>query len=107
MALGMARRVVIGLFTLEGSLHGVLAAVVGAIYGIPLLVYFAIYGWKLPASTDSFGFAISQTLYPVYSAGLIIGTTALILITVTIVSFLPLRKLANLKPTDALRGTMT
>ncbi len=107
MAMGMTRVKVIELFTLEGAMHAVLAAFVAAIYGIPLLVYTAKTGWALPASTDEYGFAIGERLFPTYGAGLVIGTTLLVLIVTTIVSFLPTRKIAKLKPTDALRGKLT
>ncbi len=107
MALGFTRVKVIKLFTLEGAMHGVLAAVVAAIYGTPLLVMFAKKGWAMPDNVDSYGFAIGDTLIPTYGAGLIIGTTVLVLVVTTIVSFLPTRKIAKLKPTDALRGRMS
>ncbi len=38
----MTRSKIIQLFTLEGAMHAVLAAVVAAIYGFPLLMYVAI-----------------------------------------------------------------
>jgi putative ABC transport system permease protein len=104
MALGFTRGRVIRLFTLEGALHGVLAAVVAALYGIPFLTWFARQGWALPEGMDSYGFAIGEKLFPVYSAGLVAGTTLLVLVITTIVSFLPTRKIAKLKPTEALRG---
>lgn len=107
LALGMTRVKIITLFTLEGAMHAVLAALVAAVYGIPLLVYTAQNGWALPASTDDYGFAIGEKLFPTYSAGLVIGTTLLVLVVTTIVSFLPTRKIARLKPTDALRGKLT
>lgn len=107
MSMGMTRGKIIQLFTLEGAMHSVLAAVVAAIYGIPLLLYSAKNGWAMPAAVDDFGMALGEALFPVYGTGLIIGTTLLILIATTIVSFLPTRKIAKLKPTDALRGTMT
>jgi ABC-type lipoprotein release transport system permease subunit len=108
MALGMPRGKVIGLFTLEGALHGLLALAVGAVYGIPLLMFTASKGIPLPKEVmDSTGFAISDILYPVYGMGLVLGTTTLILVTVTIVSFLPTRKISRLKPTDALRGKLS
>jgi len=107
MALGFTRPKVIQLFTLEGAMHGVLAAVVAAIYGTPLLVMFAKKGWAMPDNVDSYGFAIGDKLIPTYGAGLIIGTTVLVLVVTTIVSFLPTRKIAKLKPTDALRGRMS
>ena len=107
MALGMARIKVIGLFTLEGALHGVMALFVGAVYGIPLLAFTAVKGIPLPDVTDDFGMALSSTLYPSYGLKLVIATTLLVLITVTFVSFLPTRKISKLKPTDALRGKLS
>lgn len=105
MALGMPRGKVIGLFTLEGALHGLLALVVGAIYGIPFLWWFAANGMTFPQETmDSFQLALPSTLYPSYGVPLVVGTTLLVLVTVTIVSFLPTRRISKLKPTDALRG---
>jgi ABC-type antimicrobial peptide transport system permease subunit len=110
MALGFSRVKVIELFTFEGAMNGILAAVFGAVYGIPLLAYTAIHGFGLPGnqgdSFSSFGFAISEKLYPTYSARLVLGTIILILMITTVVSFLPTRKIARLKPTDALRGKL-
>ena len=107
MALGMARSKVIGLFTLEGALHGIMALFVGAVYGIPLLAFTAVKGIPVPDVTDDFGIAMSSTLYPSYGLKLVIATTLLVLITVTFVSFLPTRKISKLKPTDALRGKLS
>ena len=107
MALGFTRFQVIRLFTLEGALHGVLAALVATIYGLPLLIWFSKTGWALPGATDSYGFALGEKLFPTYSAGLVLGTTLLVLTITTIVSFLPTRKIAKLKPTEALRGRIT
>lgn len=104
IALGMTRAKVIRLFTLEGALHGLLAAIVGFIWGSPLLYLMAKNGWPMPEYGDDLGIALGEAIYPLYTGGLIIGTTILVLITVTIVSFLPTRRIAKLKPTDALRG---
>ena len=107
MALGFTRTKLIGLFTFEGMLNSVLAGLVGAVYGIPLLAWMARTGWAMPDVVDSYGFAIGEKLFPSYSAGLVAGVTLLVLLTTTVVSFLPTRKIAKLKPTDALRGRMT
>lgn len=104
VALGMTRTKVVQLFTIEGALHGVFAACVGALYGIPLLLYSAKNGWTLPGNTAQYGFALGNTLYPSYGAGLVAGSTFLVFLAVTIVSYLPTRKIAKLNPTDALRG---
>jgi putative ABC transport system permease protein len=104
MALGFTRGMVIRLFTLEGTLHGVLAAILGAIYGLPLLFYMEKAGFAVPQGTEGFGFAIGDKIFPIYGAGLILGTTAIVLAVTAVVSFLPTRKIAKLKATDALRG---
>ena len=104
MALGMTRWRVISIFTLEGSIHGVLAILAGAVYGFPLLWYFTKVGWTLPSNTDSYGFAIGETLFPVFPIGLVAGTSILVMVVTTIISFLPLQRILKLKPTAALRG---
>jgi ABC-type lipoprotein release transport system permease subunit len=104
IALGMTRGQVIRLFTLEGAMHSILAAGVAAIYGIPLLSLQAIHGITMPENTDDYGMAIAEKIFPVYSLGLIITTTVVIFIVATIVSFIPARKIACMKPTDAIRG---
>jgi len=60
----------------------------------------------MPEGVD-YGFALGEKLFPVYSVGLVLGTIILVLMVTTIVSFLPTRKIAKLKPTDALRGRMS
>ena len=107
MALGMTRGRLIRMFTLEGALHAILAAVAATIYGLPLLVHMATTGYGLPEASDSFGFAMGNRIFPTFTAGLIIGTILLVLIVTTIVSYLPTRKIAKIKPTDALRGKLS
>jgi len=107
MALGMARRNVIGLFTLEGSLHGALALIIGSIYGIPLLILTAVKGIPMPDVQDMVGLAMPMKMYPAYGIPLFAGSTLLVLVTVIIVSYLPTRKISKLKPTDALRGKLS
>lgn len=106
VALGYTRQQVVGLFTVEGSMHALLAALLSAAYGIPFLAWQAKVGWTMPIDTSEFGMAIAQTLYPVYSLGLVAGTVAIITITTAIVSYLPSRKIAKMNPTDALRGKL-
>jgi ABC-type lipoprotein release transport system permease subunit len=107
MALGMVRGRIIALFTLEGALHGLLALVVGALYGIPLLYWTASAGFPLPEIAGEMGFALPERLYPSYGALLVLGTSVLVMIAVTVVSYLPAAKISRLRPTDALRGKMT
>jgi putative ABC transport system permease protein len=107
MALGMTRGQVIRLFTIEGAMHAVLATLAAAIYGIPLLTYYARTGLKMPKMADDMGVAIAETIFPSYTAQLVLGTILLVLCAVTVVSFLPTRKIATLNPTEAIRGKLS
>jgi ABC-type lipoprotein release transport system permease subunit len=104
IALGYTRGEVVGLFTIEGAMHAVLAALLSAAYGMPFLAWQAKAGWTMPIDTSEFGMAIAQTLYPIYSVGLVISTILLVMTVTTIVSYWPARKIAKMNPTDALRG---
>jgi ABC-type lipoprotein release transport system permease subunit len=106
IALGLTRRQVVGIFTVEGAMHAVLAALVGALYGIPFLMWFAQKGISLGGSSANYGITMAQTMYPVYSISLITGTILTVLVATTIVSYWPSRKIAKMNPTEALRGKL-
>lgn len=107
MALGMTRARIMALFVLEGGLHGLLAIVAGAIVGTPLLWQFSRVGWKLRLNSDSYGYALGDTLYPVYSPDVLFKTGLLLLAVTALVSWIPTRKISSLTPTEALRGRGT
>jgi len=106
IALGMTRGEVVKLFTIEGAVHALLAAVVGAILGAPLFYTQLKYGFKLPADTDDFGITMADVMYPYYGMGLVIGTIIIVFLTTALVSYLPARKISKMKPTDAIRGKL-
>jgi ABC-type antimicrobial peptide transport system permease subunit len=107
MALGMTRSRVVSLFTIEGGLNAFLASILALILFGPILWYFAVYGISLPLDYSDMGLIIAKRLIPVYTMGLLIFTTAIISIIVLIVSYIPSRRIAKMKPTDALRGKIT
>lgn len=104
IALGMTKRQVVALFTTEGAMHAVLATLLGAVYGIPLLALQAVKGISFPVSGSDYGISMAERLYPHYGIRLIIITILIVMIATTIVSYWPARKIAKMKPTDALRG---
>lgn len=104
MALGMVRSRVIALFTAEGGMHSILAFILGAIWGGPLLFFVATKGIPLPYDPTEFGVIMAPRLMGVYGVSMILGTTLLVAIIVTVVSYIPARKIAKLKPTEALTG---
>ena len=104
MALGMTRSKVVRLFTIEGGINAVLAS---ALTAFPFGVIFwwtAKHGIPMPMDYTEMGFMIAKQLIPIYSLGLIITTTIVVFTIVIIVSYLPSRRIAKMKPTDALRG---
>ncbi len=106
MALGLTRNELIALFTIEGAMHAVLAALAAAVYGTPLMAYLAKNGYRLPEGSDNYGYALGDAIYPIYSAELVVGTVVFVLMLTTLVSYLPTRKIGRLNPTDALRGRL-
>lgn len=104
IALGLTRAQVVGIFTVEGGAHSILAALVGAAYGIPLFLYLNKIG--ISFGTPDMGITIAETIYPYYSVGLIFSTILLVVVSATIVSYIPARKIAKMKPTDALKGKL-
>ena len=106
IALGMTRYEVVGIFTVEGAAHSILAIILGAIYGIPLFLLLNRTGLALPAATGQMGITVAEKIVPVYSLGLITFSILLVVITSTIVSYLPAKKIARMNPTDALKGKL-
>ena len=104
IALGMTRYQVVGIFTVEGAAHSILAAILGAIYGIPLMLYVSKTG--ITFGVDNMGLTLADTIYPYYSLNLIAGTIIIVIISATIVSFLPAKRISKMKPTDALKGKL-
>ncbi len=107
IALGMTRWSVIWIFTIEGSTHSILAILLGSLYGIPLFGYLYRFGIPMPKSMDSYGVTMGDKIFPAFSIGLILSTVLLVIISATIVSYLPARKISKLNPIAALKGKIT
>ncbi len=104
IALGNTRIALVALFTFEGSMYSFLATILGGIYGTPLLLWISSVGLGIPKASQEMGVTIPERLYPTYGLGLIMGTVLLVVISATLVSFLPARKIAVMNPVDALKG---
>jgi len=105
IALGMTRWQVVKIFTVEGSAHSILAALLATVYGIPLFLYLDHTGLSF-SMADNTDITIADTIYPYYSLGLIVSTVVLVVVSATVVSYLPARKITKMKPTDALKGKL-
>lgn len=106
IALGMTRLKVMLIFTIEGTIHSLLAIVLGCIWGIPLLKWVQHTGIPMPQMTDQAGLAVSDKIIPAYSMGLIMTSVILVVISSLVVSYLPARKITKMNPTEALKGKL-
>ncbi len=106
IALGMTRTQVVGIFTVEGAAHSILATLLGAAYGIPLFMFINKVGIPMKAAQTT-DLPVAEKIFPYYSFSLIIITIIIVIISATIVSYLPARKISKMKPTDALKGKLT
>jgi len=106
IALGMTRRQVMLIFTLEGTLYSVFAVFLGTLYGFPLLYLLAEYGFSLPEMSQDMGLAVTERIYPVYTLKLVVNTLLLLVCSATFVSFLPARKIAKMNPVNAIKGKL-
>lgn len=104
IALGMTKKEVVRLFTVEGAVNAVLAILLGAVYGIPICAYFAVNGIPMPSGMDDFGIALADKIYPYFSPQLIFGAIVFVISITALVSYLPARKIAKMNPTDAIKG---
>jgi len=104
MALGMTRGQVIRLFTVEGAAHSLFALLLASIYGLPLLHWLGTHGISMPEVADATGMTIGDKMLPVYSAGMVLFSVTVVILSTAVVSYLPARRIARLKPTEALRG---
>ena len=105
IALGLTRTKVVGIFTVEGAAHSLLATIMGAAYGIPLFILLGKAGIPMKAAQAT-DLAVAESIFPYYSIRLIIVTVVLVIISATIVSYLPARRISRMKPTDALKGKL-
>ncbi len=107
IALGMTRLQVVGIFTVEGGAHSILAALLGAAYGIPLFLLLNKSGIPMGFAQDvDMDLPIGDAIFPYYSLQLILITILIVVVSATIVSYLPARRISKMKPTDALKGKL-
>ena len=104
-ALGMTKGQIIRLFTTEGILYYLFGVLAACVLGLALFWILGTKGWNLPNSYDEFGMSgFTEAIVFSYPPGLILSVLLWVFVIMAFVSWLPARKIASLKPTDALRG---
>lgn len=106
IALGMTKIQVLKIFTVEGGMYSIFAGILGLILGAPLFYYTSTYGINIGNATEGMGVRMGNSIHPAFGATLILGTLLTLIISATLVSFLPARKISKMNPVDALKGKL-
>lgn len=104
ISLGMTQQQVVQIFTVEGSMYSILAGIVGLIIGTPIFYYTSTQGINVGNGAEGMGVRFGDIIYPSFGPVLIIGTLILLIISATLVSYLPARKISKMNPVNALKG---
>ena len=78
----------------------------GCIVGVPFLKYLENIGIGMPEAVKEMGLPMAKRTFPDYGWHLIIVTAILLIISVTLVSFMPARKISKMDPVNALKGKL-
>ncbi len=104
-ALGMEKKSILRIFLLEGVIKGAAGSFAGALLGGALTLHLSSAGIDLGDALAEMSQEVfySQVIYPVFSVSNMIFGFLLGVILVALAGYLPARKAAGLKPTEALR----
>lgn len=106
VALGMTRVEVLRLFTIEGALYSVFGVAIGCMYGIPLFIWLNEIGISFPDFYQNMGINMPSTIIPVFGFDLIFITAMVLIVSATLVSLIPARKIVRMNPVNALKGKL-
>ena len=87
-------------------MYSFLAVILGGLFGLPVFTFLALKGISFPNIAQDMGVTMASRIFPVFGLPLIAGTMVLIIISATIVSFLPAKKIATMNPVEALKGKL-
>ncbi|MDD2228168.1 MAG: FtsX-like permease family protein [Candidatus Cloacimonetes bacterium] len=105
LALGMTKKQVIKLFTIEGSLYMLIGTIVTGVLGLPLFLYLGLKGIQIPQEVSNMN--IVGVIEPIrsYFSPLAMLFIFIIMMAITVYSsWLPAAKIARMKATDAIKG---
>jgi len=103
MALGMAPNRIVRLFTLEGSFAALLAVGVALLLGVPFFIWFQGVGFDVSHLSET-GFPVREKIFLDIRPWEVIYSTLVTVGIMIAVAWAPVKKIARLDPTQALRG---
>lgn len=103
-AMGFKSREVLVLFLYEGLILGLIGSVVGVLLGVLISMPLAIWGLDFSSSLSGMNFPLDSLIRWKVTVKSVGGSLLLGLVVATVVSFLPARLAAKMKPVDAIRS---
>lgn len=103
MALGMAPDRIVRLFTLEGSFAALMAVGVALLLGVPFFIWFQGVGFDVSHLSET-GFPVREKIFLDIRPADVITSTLVTVGIMIAVAWAPVKKIARLDPTQALRG---
>jgi len=104
-ALGMKGRQIMGLFLLEGTLMGVVGAVIGCAFGVLLIALIGTAGIdfsKMTTGMGEIGVLMSGKLHPVITLADLLSRAAIVVVITAIASLYPAWQASHKEPSKAL-----
>ncbi|MCK9310179.1 MAG: FtsX-like permease family protein [Candidatus Cloacimonetes bacterium] len=105
LALGMPKKQIIKLFTLEGSLYMLLGTIVTAVLGLPIFLYLGIKGIQIPQEVGNMNVVgVIEPMKSYFSPFALLFIFIIMMALTVYSSWLPAAKIARMKATDAIKG---
>ncbi|MFC1743697.1 ABC transporter permease [Candidatus Riflebacteria bacterium] len=103
MALGLRKKQIVWLFTLEGIITTSVASIMVFPLGFPLFYWSAVTGFS-SSYAEGMGFPLPERILAVYNVETVIFTLLFISILMGLVAWFPARKISRMEPAQALSG---
>jgi len=103
-SMGLKKREILLLFTLEGLILGGIGSISGAFLGTIINIPLSIYGLDFSSSMSSMNFPMDNIVKWMINVGSIITAMVLGIIVSAIMSLIPSRHAAKMKAVDAIRS---
>ena len=103
MALGMEPQWIVRIFTLEGVIAALWALGLAVVLGVPFFIWFQGVGFDVTHLSEA-SFPVRETVYPDYQPREILVSVFIVMSLIIVSAWVPVKKIARLDPTLALRG---
>ncbi|MGB9621893.1 MAG: ABC transporter permease, partial [Brevinematia bacterium] len=103
-SMGLSNGKILVLFTLEGTILGSIGTVLGIVLGVLINIPLSIWGIDFSSSLSNMNFPMDNVIKWSITFGSLFGALVLGVIVSSIISIIPSRHAAKMKPIDAIKN---